>query len=135
MDNILPGHRSWNMSRIKSKNTMPERIVRSFLYRNGFRFKLHVKNLPGKPDIVLPKYKTVIEVRGCFWHRHQNCKYAYIPKTRIDFWQKKFAQNIQRDIKNQQLLQEAGYDLLVIWECEVSEKKLRELCNLLQNKK
>ena len=88
MDNISPEHRSWNMSRIKSKDTIPERIVRSYLHRNGFRFRLHVKELPGKPDIVLPKYKTVIEVRGCFWHRHKGCKYAYMPKTRIEFWQK-----------------------------------------------
>ena len=76
MDRLTPEKRSWNMSRIKSKDTTPERIVRSFLHRNGFRFRFHVKDLPGKPDIVLPKYKTVIEVRGCYWHRHEGCKDA-----------------------------------------------------------
>ena len=134
MDNISPEHRSWNMSRIKSKDTTPERIVRSFLHHNGFRFRLHVKELPGRPDIVLPKYKTVIEVRGCFWHRHSNCKYAYVPKIRIDFWQKKFEENIRRDMKNQQLLQKAGFNVLIIWECEVSEKMLQDLCSSLREK-
>ncbi|NLZ61446.1 MAG: DNA mismatch endonuclease Vsr [Acholeplasmataceae bacterium] len=109
MDRISPEKRSWNMSRIKSKDTTPERIVRSFLHRNGFRFRLHVKDLPDKPDIVLPKYKTVIEVRGCYWHRHEGCKYAYMPKTRIEFWQKKFNENIRRDKVTYQMLSESGF--------------------------
>ena len=128
MDRIAPDHRSWNMSRIKSKDTMPEHIVRSYLHRRGFRFRLHVKNLPGHPDIVLPKYRTVIEVRGCFWHRHSGCKYAYMPKTRIDFWQKKFEENVKRDIRNKRLLSNAGYNVLIIWECEISEKNLDMIC-------
>lgn len=135
MDNISPEHRSWNMSRIKSKDTIPERIVRSYLHRNGFRFRLHVKELPGKPDIVLPKYKTVIEVRGCFWHRHPNCKYAYVPKTRIDFWQKKFNENIKRDLTNKQLLSAAGYNVLTVWECEITEAYLDNLCLQIRKNK
>jgi len=128
MDRIAPDHRSWNMSRIKSKDTMPEHFVRSYLYRRGFRFRLHVKNLPGHPDIVLPKYRTIVEVRGCFWHRHSGCKYAYTPKTRTDFWQKKFDENIKRDARNERLLSNAGYNVLIIWECEISEKYLDMIC-------
>lgn len=121
MDTLTPEKRSWNMSRIKSKDTTPERIVRSFLHRNGLRFRLHVKELPGMPDVVLPKYKTVIEVRGCYWHRHQGCKYAYTPKTRIEFWQKKFAENIARDQRTEAELRKLGWNVIVIWECEVNK--------------
>lgn len=128
MDRISLEKRSWNMSRIKSKDTTPERIVRSFLHRNGFRFRLHVKDLPGKPDIVLPKYKTVIEVRGCYWHRHEGCKYAYMPKTRIEFWQKKFNENIRRDKVTYQMLCESGFKVFVIWECEITEAYLNNIC-------
>ena len=128
MDRLSPTRRSWNMSRIKSKDTTPERIVRSFLHKNGFRFRLHAKELPGTPDIVLPKYKIVIEVRGCYWHRHPGCKYSYVPKTRIGFWNKKFNENIQRDIQNARLLANAGYKVLTIWECEMSEELLNEVC-------
>lgn len=135
MDTIQPERRSWNMSRIKSKNTTPERIVRSFLHRNGFRFRLHVKDLPGKPDIVLPKYKTVIEVRGCFWHRHEGCKYAYMPKTKIDFWQKKFEENTKRDIANEQTLLAAGYQVLIIWECEISDDFLPQVVMKIKGNK
>jgi DNA mismatch endonuclease (patch repair protein) len=92
-DTISPARRSWNMSRIRSKNTKPEIVVRSTLHKMGFRFRLHRKDLPGTPDIVLPKHNTVIFVQGCFWHRHQGCKYAYTPKSRAEFWEKKFAEN------------------------------------------
>ena len=128
MDRISPEKRRWNMSRIRSNDTTPELMVRSFLFKHGFRFRLHVKNLPGHPDIVLPKYRTVVEVRGCFWHRHSGCKYAYMPKTRIDFWQKKFEENVKRDIRNKRLLSNAGYNVLIIWECEISEKNLDMIC-------
>jgi len=121
VDRITKEHRSWNMSRIRSKDTSPEKRVRSFLHRAGFRFRLHVKNLPGSPDIVLPKYRTVIFVHGCFWHRHPGCKYAYTPKSRVDFWQKKFKENVVRDRKNIALLEEKGWKVLIIWECEVSK--------------
>ncbi len=126
MDRLTPEKRSWNMSRIKSKDTTPERIVRSFLHRNGFRFRLHVKNLPGKPDIVLSKYKTVIEVRGCFWHRHNGCKDATMPSTHTEFWQKKFAENVVRDQRSEQALKELGWQVIIIWECEVERKSFQD---------
>ena len=137
MDRISPEKRSWNMSRIRSNDTTPELMVRSFLFRHGFRFRLHVKNLPGHPDIVLPKYRTVVEIRGCFWHRHSGCKYAYTPKTRTDFWQKKFEENVKRDTRNERLLSNAGYNVLIIWECEVNngsfKQKLMALLPIVKN--
>ena len=117
MDNISPEHRSWNMSRIKSKDTIPERIVRSYLHYHGFRFRLHVKDLPGHPDIVLPKYKTVIEVRGCFWHRHFGCRHATNPSTNAEFWQEKFKRNVERDENTEKQLRKLGWNLIVVWEC------------------
>lgn len=121
MDKLTPEHRSWNMGRIKSGDTKPELTVRSILHRMGYRFRLHRKDLPGKPDIVLPKYKTVIFVHGCFWHRHEGCKYAYTPKSRTDFWQKKFQSNVARDQKALSTLAEMGWRVLIIWECEVKK--------------
>ena len=119
--------RSRNMSAIKSKNTKPEIAVRKLLHSMGYRFRLHRKDLPGSPDIVLPKYKTVIFVHGCFWHRHENCKYASNPKTRVEFWNKKFKDNILRDIKNQERLKSLGLKSKIIWECETKNiEKLRE---------
>ena len=109
------------MRSVLSKDTTPELEVRSFLFRNGFRFRLHVKNLPGHPDIVLPKYKTVIEVRGCFWHRHSGCKKATMPSTNTQYWQKKFTRNIERDRRTEKLLNELGWHLIVIWECELKK--------------
>jgi len=133
MDTLTPEKRSWNMSRIRSKDTTPERVVRSFLHRNGFRFRLHVKNLPGMPDIVLPKYKTVIEVRGCYWHRHEDCKYAYMPKTKVDFWQRKFAENVVRDQRTEQELRELGWNVIIVWECELNNKsKLDDIISQIQ---
>lgn len=122
MDQISPEHRSWNMSRIKSKNTKPELLVRSWLHRHGFRFRLHVKDLPGTPDIVLPRYRTVIEVRGCYWHRHPGCRFAYTPKSNVEFWNAKFAENIKRDISTDETLKESGWRVIVIWECEVKSQ-------------
>ena len=116
--------RSRNMSAIKSKNTKPEIKVRKVLHSMGYRFRLHSKNLPGSPDIVLPKYKTVIFVHGCFWHRHQNCKYASTPKTRQEFWNKKFNENINRDKINQENLSSKGWKIIIIWECEIKNKKI-----------
>lgn len=124
MDRISEEKRSWNMSRIRSKNTRPEQIIRSLLHKKGFRFRLHRKDLPGHPDIVLPKYKTVIFVNGCFWHRHKNCKYAYKPKSNRLFWEKKFSQNIERDKKNIKLLKDRGWIVITIWECEVSSTEI-----------
>ena len=106
------------MSAIKSKNTKPEIKVRKLLHSMGYRFRLHSKDLPGSPDIVLPKYKTVIFVHGCFWHRHENCKYASTPKTRKEFWNKKFTENKKRDSEIQEIIIILDWRSVVIWECE-----------------
>ena len=116
--------RSRNMSAIKSKNTKPEIKVRKVLHSMEYRFRLHSKDLPGSPDIVLPEYKTVIFVNGCFWHRHENCKYASTPKTRQEFWNKKFNENINRDKINQENLSSKGWKIIIIWECEIKNKKI-----------
>ena len=110
--------RSRNMSAIKSKNTKPEIKVRKILHSMGYRFRLHSKDLPGSPDIVLPKYKTVIFVHGCFWHRHENCKYSSTPKTRKEFWNKKFTENKKRDSEIQEKIKILDWRSVVIWECE-----------------
>lgn len=123
MDKLTKEHRSWNMSQIRSSDTMPERRVRSVLHKMGYRFRLHRKDLPGKPDIVLPKYKLVIFVHGCFWHRHRNCKYAYSPKSRIEFWRQKFADNVSRDRKVTHQLRKSGWRVAIIWECQTFEEE------------
>jgi DNA mismatch endonuclease (patch repair protein) len=120
MDRLTKERRSWNMSRIRSRDTEPERIVRSVLHRLGYRFRLHRRDLPGNPDIVLPRYRTVIFVHGCFWHRHARCRYAYVPKSRVRFWIRKFSQNVERDRTNQLLLKHLGWHVIVIWECETA---------------
>ena len=114
--------RSRNMSAIKSNNTKPEIAVRKLLHSLGYRFRLHRKDLPGSPDIVLPKYKTVIFVHGCFWHRHENCKYASTPKTRKEFWESKFKANVKRDLEIQEKIKNIGWQSVVIWECQVKNK-------------
>ena len=112
------------MSRIKGKNTRPEILVRSILHRLGFRFRLHAKNLPGRPDIVLPKYKTVIFVHGCFWHRHRGCKNCTTPTNRREFWITKLEGNAARDKLHRKALQKLGWRTLVIWECDVEAAKI-----------
>ena len=123
--------RSYNMSRIRSKDTKPEELVRKYLFSKGFRYRKNDVRLPGKPDIVLPKYKTVIFVNGCFWHGHQGCRYFVWPKNNAEFWKKKISDNIQRDDKICRLLKELGWNVIVIWECElkpsVAEKTLSTL--------
>lgn len=109
------------MSRIRSKDTKPEKLARSVLHKMGYRFRLHVKELPGKPDIVLPKYHTVILVHGCFWHRHAGCKYAYTPKSRAEFWNRKFKQNVRSDERAYQRLIELGWTVITLWECEITD--------------
>lgn len=120
-DTITREKRSWNMSRIKAKDTSIEIRVRKWLYHHGYRYRKNVSTLPGKPDIVLKSYNTVIFIHGCFWHRHPNCKDATIPKTRTEFWQSKFAKNIANDKKNTQKLEEMGFRVLIIWECEINK--------------
>jgi DNA mismatch endonuclease (patch repair protein) len=124
--------RSYNMSQISGKDTRPEMMVRKFLHSNGFRYRLHVKDLPGKPDIVLPKYNTVIFVHGCFWHAHEGCKYFKIPQTRTEFWKEKLLANRARDEKHIQQLKEMGWRVIVIWECELKKPSFEKLIKTLR---
>lgn len=121
MDVLTPEQRSRNMSRIRSTDTKPEKRVRSLLHGMGYRFRLHVKTLPGSPDIVLPKYRTVVFVHGCFWHRHAGCKYASVPATRQEFWTAKFAENQARDRRVAELLRGEGWRVLIVWQCELRD--------------
>jgi DNA mismatch endonuclease (patch repair protein) len=127
--------RSRIMSSIRGENTQPEMIVRRFLFSLGFRYRLHVKNLPGKPDIVLPKYKTVVFVHGCFWHGHENCKNFILPKTRKKWWKEKIEKNKLRDEKNEKLLKNEGWHVLKIFECELTEIKMNSILKKLIKKK
>lgn len=114
------------MSGIRGKNTEPELIVRSFLHRAGLRFRLHAK-VPGKPDLVLPKYRTVVFVHGCFWHRHEGCRYATVPANNAAFWKEKFANNIGRDAKVKGQLEKVGWRVLIAWSCQLSKRELAGL--------
>lgn len=116
--------RSYNMSRIRSKDTKPEMVVRKALFAAGFRFRLHQKSLPGKPDIVLKKYKTAILIHGCFWHGHNNCKYFVVPKTRTEWWLEKIKRNKSLDKINSFRLKEMGWNVIVIYECELKSQKV-----------
>lgn len=111
--------RSYNMSRIRGKNTKPELLVRKFLFSKGYRYRLHDKKLPGKPDIILPKYKTVIFVNGCFWHGHADCKKAKLPDTRTEWWNEKISRNIANDLKSYDALTIAKWRIITIWQCEL----------------
>lgn len=126
MDCFDTATRRMVMQRVRSNDTTPELVVRSFLFRNGFRFRLHVKNLPGHPDIVLPKYRTIVEVRGCFWHRHPGCRQATTPSTNAEFWQEKFKRNVERDRNTEKQLKELGWNLIVVWECELKKEGFLE---------
>lgn len=124
--------RSDIMSKISSKDTKPEILVRKFLFSKGFRYRINVKTLPGKPDIVLPKYKTIIFVNGCFWHGH-NCKKGKLPSSNTDFWKEKISNNKSRDAKNSDLLVKLGWKVIIIWQCEInniSNRKIRFECLL-----
>jgi DNA mismatch endonuclease (patch repair protein) len=114
------------MSRIRGRNTAPERTLRSLLHRHGFRFTLHRRDLPGSPDIVLPRYRTIVFVHGCFWHRHADCKFAYSPKSRQAFWTRKFAENKKRDKSNLHALTALGWRTIVVWECQLRSAKSAE---------
>ncbi len=121
-DIVNAAKRSEIMSRIKGRNTKPELIVRRIAHGLGFRFRLHRGDLPGSPDMVFPRYRTVVFVHGCFWHRHDGCQYAYRPKSRIQFWTKKFEENVARDARNEIALRDLGWRVLVIWECETKSQ-------------
>ena len=123
--------RSFNMSRIKGKNTKPEMLVRRFLFANGFRYRLNVKTLPGKPDMVLPKYKTVIFINGCFWHGHKGCNYFVVPKTRTEWWLNKIKDTQKRDREAEIQLNVLGWKVITLWECQLKPKQLNNTLNSL----
>lgn len=123
--------RSYNMSRIRSTNTKPEMLVRKFLHAQGYRYRLHDKRLPGKPDIVLPKYRTVIFVHGCFWHGHGKCKYYVIPKTRTEWWLNKINRNIENDDKAITALQKDSWKIITLWECDLKPALVDTTLNTL----
>jgi len=118
-DNLTKEQRHKNMSHIRSKDTKPEMIVRKYLFSRGLRYRLHVAALPGKPDLVFPKYKTVLFVQGCFWHAHSNCRYAKLPESNQSYWSKKFDRNIRRDNEVKQALESLGWKVYYIWECQL----------------
>lgn len=121
MDRLTPQKRSLVMSKVRGKDTRPEMLVRSLLYRMGFRFRLHRKGLPGRPDIILPKYRTVVFVHGCFWHRHPGCNRASAPQSNTGFWEAKLAGNVARDARNMEDLARLGWKVIVVWECEMKD--------------
>jgi len=120
-DIVSPERRSQNMSAIRSKDTKPEIYLRKLLFAEGYRYRIAEKSIPGHPDMFLRKYNTTIFVHGCFWHRHQGCKYAYTPKSRVEFWQKKFDDNVRRDAVVRTALQENNIKCLVVWECTIKQ--------------
>tara|TARA_B100002003_G_scaffold240876_1_gene261911 strand:- start:353 stop:763 length:411 start_codon:yes stop_codon:yes gene_type:complete len=130
-DHLSTSKRSWNMSKIRSENTAPELAVRKWLHNNGIRYRLHVRNLPGKPDICNKKKRFAVFVNGCFWHQHQGCKRANIPKSNQEYWIPKLNRNIKRQRENLNLLEGTGYKTFVIWECEV--KNQLKINNLITN--
>ncbi len=130
-DNHSKEVRSMNMAHIRSKDTKPEIIVRRFLHRNGFRFRKNDKRYPGKPDIILPKYKTAIYVNGCFWHMH-DCNKFVLPKSNIDYWTTKLTNNKKRDLQHYELMKEKGWKVIVIWECEINDNRLCQLIDKIK---
>ena len=137
-DIVSPERRSKNMSAIRSKDTKPEIYLRKLLFAEGYRYRIAEKSIPGHPDMFLRKYNTAIFVHGCFWHRHQECKYAYTPKSRVEFWQKKFADNVRRDIVVRAALQENNIKCLVVWECTIKQmmrdpEKEKEIVKACEN--
>jgi DNA mismatch endonuclease (patch repair protein) len=134
-DFLSPAERSARMAAIAGKDTVPELVLRSGLHRMGLRFRLHAKGLPGKPDVVLPKYKTAVFVHGCFWHRHENCRIASTPKSNTDFWIAKFERNVNRDATVREQLLRMGWRVVVVWECELTAKsKVQETIRSLADK-
>ncbi|MFZ5883140.1 MAG: very short patch repair endonuclease [Chloroflexota bacterium] len=133
-DTLTPPERSKRMSRIRAKDMRPEMLVRRLVHGMGYRYRLHVSNLPGKPDLVFPGRKKIIFVHGCFWHRHEGCSLARLPKTRLDFWLPKLESNRQRDKRVLEQLQALGWDVLVVWECELKAhaRLMEKLRNFLE---
>ena len=139
MDTLSKEERSTRMSKIRSKDTTPEMILRSRLFECGLRYRKNKKDLPGKPDLIVRKYNLAIEVRGCFWHGHEDCRDGHIPKTNALFWKEKFRKNKARDKSNLKKLKNLGYRVFIVWECEIKKKdqldiKINEICSYLKNK-
>lgn len=136
MDDLTAEQRHKNMSNIHSSNTKPEEIVRKYLFQKGFRYRKNDKRYPGKPDIVLPKYRVVIFVHGCFWHQHKDCRYAVLPKSNPDYWLPKLTRNMERDDKSINALQELGWRVIIVWECALKPKQrsscLEQLPRIIQ---
>lgn len=130
-DRHSPSQRSYNMSKIRGKDTKPEILLRKRLFQLGFRYRINDKKLPGKPDIVMRKYRTIIFVNGCFWHGHEGCRYFVVPKTRTAFWMEKILGNIQRDATNEEKLVELGWKVITVWECELKKSILEETMQAL----
>jgi DNA mismatch endonuclease (patch repair protein) len=129
-DHVDPAKRSLIMSAVHSKNTKPEMAIRKAVHSLGYRYRLHYADLPGKPDLVFPSRGKVIFVHGCFWHRHSKCRYATIPKTRTEFWQDKFCNNVTRDRRTRRKLKQLGWEVLTVWQCELKKpEKLLERLN------
>jgi DNA mismatch endonuclease (patch repair protein) len=131
-DRIDRATRSRNMAAIRGRDTRPEIAVRSYLHRAGIRFRLHCKDLPGRPDIVLPRYRTVVFVHGCFWHRHRDCANSVLPATNREFWREKLDGNVARDERNVHALRDLGWNVIVVWECQTDEASLAMLANRLK---
>ncbi|MCI6583132.1 MAG: very short patch repair endonuclease [Oscillospiraceae bacterium] len=134
MDNHTKEIRSYNVSQIKSKNTKQEETVCKYLFSCGFRYRKNDKRYPGKPDIVLPKYKTVIFVNGCFWHKHEGCRYFVVPKSNTEFWMNKISRNVERDADNTKKLIDMGWKVVTVWECELKKEKREETLKELELK-
>lgn len=133
VDTLTEKGRSKRMSLIRSSNTKPERVIRRALHKRGLRFTLGNKQLPGKPDLVFPKYKVALFVHGCFWHRHANCKVASTPKSNIEFWQAKFDRNVERDEKAKNALETAGWRVKIVWECQLTPNAIEGEADRLMN--
>ena len=143
-DTLTIAERSRLMAKIRGKNTGPERAVRSLLHRAGYRFRIHVRDLPGKPDVVLPKYRTVVFVHGCFWHRHRGCKIATMPHSHVAFWTEKFRRNVANDARHRRRLRRLGWQVVVVWSCQLKHpdrilakieqalRPRRRICRLVQ---
>jgi DNA mismatch endonuclease, patch repair protein len=127
VDNVSPAKRSAMMASIRGKNTAPELVVRRVAHALGYRFRLHRRDLPGSPDLVFPRLRKAVQVHGCYWHRHANCRFAYVPKSNVRFWKRKFAANVERDRRAAERLEALGWESLVIWECETYDRaRLRD---------
>lgn len=130
VDSLSAERRSWNMSRIRGRDTRPERLLRSLLHREGFRFRLHDRSLPGKPDIVMKKHNAVIMVHGCYWHRHPGCRNTTTPSTRTDFWVEKFEGTVARDKRNQADLTALGWRVITVWECDLKKNPAQVMSDI-----